>query len=39
MEEFHALSPVAPYVPGSVAMKLQSFWDTGVKLVSLLDER
>ncbi|GLI63973.1 hypothetical protein VaNZ11_007141 [Volvox africanus] len=38
IDELHNLSPHAPFVPGSVAMTLQRAWDSGNRLVSLLDE-
>ncbi|GIL94521.1 hypothetical protein Vretimale_747 [Volvox reticuliferus] len=38
IDELHNLSPHAPFVPGAVAMALQRAWDSGNRLVSLLDE-
>ncbi|GLC41211.1 hypothetical protein PLESTB_001526600 [Pleodorina starrii] len=38
VDELHNLSPHAPYVPASVALALQRAWDSGNRLVSLLDE-
>jgi hypothetical protein len=37
--EFHGLSTFAVFVPAAVALKLQTLWDSGVRLVSLLDDR
>lgn len=37
--EFHGLSNSAVFVPAPVALKLQTLWDSGVRLVSLLDDR
>ncbi|KAL6761022.1 hypothetical protein V8C86DRAFT_993085 [Haematococcus lacustris] len=39
VNEFHNLSSAAQYVPAPVALKLQTLWDSGVKLVSMLDDR
>ncbi len=39
INEFHGLADVAGYVPAAVALKLQTLWDSGVKLVALLDDR
>ncbi|EFJ52524.1 hypothetical protein VOLCADRAFT_86704 [Volvox carteri f. nagariensis] len=38
IDELHNLSVHAPYVPGAVALTLQRAWDSGNRLVSLLDE-
>ncbi|GIL45860.1 hypothetical protein Vafri_2993 [Volvox africanus] len=38
IDELHNLSSHAPFVPGAVAMTLQRAWDSGNRLVSLLDE-
>lgn len=39
VNEFHNLADAAPYVAPAVALKLQTLWDSGVRLVSLLDDR
>eukprot|EP00887_Chlorella_sp_A99_P002535 scaffold6.g2535.t1 len=38
VDEFHGLSPFAKYVHPAAALKLQQLWDSGNKLVSLLDD-
>ncbi|KAG2501245.1 hypothetical protein HYH03_001052 [Edaphochlamys debaryana] len=38
VDELHNLSPHAPYVPPNVALALQRAWDSGNRLVSLLDD-
>lgn len=38
-DELHGLSVFARYVHPAPALKLQQLWDTGVRLVSLLDDR
>jgi len=39
VDEFHALSPHAPNIHPAIALKLQDLWDSGVKLVAILDDR
>lgn len=39
VDEFHALSPHAPNIHPAIALKLQELWDSGVKLVAILDDR
>ena len=39
IDEFHGLSPLAKYVHPAAALKLQELWDSGNKLVSLLDDK
>jgi len=39
VDEFHALSPHAPNIHPAIALKLQELWDSGVKLVAVLDDR
>lgn len=39
VDEFHNLSSFAPYVHPAAAMKLQTMWDAGNLLLSLLDDR
>lgn len=39
VNEFHALSPFAPFVHSAPALKLQNLWDAGNELVSLLDDK
>lgn len=39
VDEFHALSPHAPNIHAAIALKLQELWDSGVKLVAILDDR
>jgi hypothetical protein len=38
VDEFHGLSPFAKYVHPAAALRLQQLWDSGNKLVSLLDD-
>lgn len=38
VDEFHCLSPLAQYVHPAAALKLQQLWDSGNRLVSLLDD-
>lgn len=38
VDEFHGLSPFAKYVHPAAALKLQHLWDSGNKLVSLMDD-
>ncbi|PNH05185.1 hypothetical protein TSOC_008623 [Tetrabaena socialis] len=38
VDELHNLSPHAPFVPAPVALVLQRAWDSGNRLVSMLDE-
>ncbi|KAL4853841.1 hypothetical protein ACK3TF_005216 [Chlorella vulgaris] len=38
VDEFHTLSPFARYVHPAAALKLQQLWDSGNRLVSLLDD-
>eukprot|EP00210_Caulerpa_lentillifera_P000981 g945.t1 len=39
VDEFHALSPHAPNIHPAIALKLQELWDSGVKLVAIIDDR
>eukprot|EP00798_Chlamydomonas_sp_ICE-L_P004868 gene4868-34629_t len=39
IEEFHELSPFAVFVHPAPAIKLQQLWDSGKRLVSLMDDR
>eukprot|EP00798_Chlamydomonas_sp_ICE-L_P029262 gene29262-12505_t len=39
VDEFHELSVFSPYVHPAPALKLQQLWDSGVRLVSLMDDR
>ena len=39
MDEFHELSTAAAYVHPAAALKLQQMWDSGDRLLSLLDDR
>eukprot|EP00803_Ostreobium_quekettii_P010684 evm.model.scf_4266.1 EVM.evm.TU.scf_4266.1 scf_4266:598-4927(-) len=38
VDEFHKLSPHATYVHPAPSLKLQTLWDEGVRLVSVLDD-